>query len=174
VADLGFLGSWHEGPTKSAIIDFVGRVTADGGTDFVEPDARIAVFDNDGTLWCEKPMYIQLDFLIRRFTEQAAADPSLLDQPPYRAAVEGDLKWFGDAVTKHYQGDDSELKVLMGAIFSAHQDITVEEHASRVKTFFAEAKHPTLGRTYTSCGYQPMVELLQYLGIILVGCQLQC
>lgn len=163
MADLGVLDCWHDGPTKSAIVDFVGRVTAEGGPDFVEPEARIAVFDNDGTLWCEKPMYIQLDFLIRRFAEQAADDPALLDRPPYRAAVEGDLKWFGDAVTNHYRGDDSDLKVLMAAIFSAHQDITVEEHADRVKAFFAEAKHPTLGRAYTSCGYQPMIELLKYL-----------
>jgi phosphoglycolate phosphatase-like HAD superfamily hydrolase len=160
---LSGLASWTDGAAKSAIVDFVARVTDDGGPDYVAPEARIAVFDNDGTLWCEKPMYIQLDFLIQRFTEQAAADPSLRDQPVYRAAAEGDLKWFGEAVTKHYQGDDSQLKVLMGAILSAHQDITVEEHASRVKTFFSQAKHPTLGRAYTSCGYQPMIELLRYL-----------
>jgi hypothetical protein len=70
------LECWTEGPTKSAIVDFVRRVTADG-PDFVAPEARVAVFDNDGTLWCEKPMYIQLDFIVRRLSEKAAADPSL-------------------------------------------------------------------------------------------------
>ncbi|HZN81911.1 MAG TPA: HAD family hydrolase [Mycobacterium sp.] len=157
------LASWVDGPTKSAILDFVGRVTSEGGPDYVEPQARVAVFDNDGTLWCEKPMYIQLDFLLRRFKEQAEADPSLRDQQPYKAAYTGDLQWLGDAVSKHYQGDDTDLKPLMGAILTAHHEITVEEHAGRINTFFAEAKHPTLGRAYTSCGYAPMVELLRYL-----------
>ena len=157
------LASWTDGATKSAIVDFVSRVTTEGGPDYVAPEARIAVFDNDGTLWCEKPMYIQLDFLLRRFKEQAEADPSLRDQQPYKAAYTGDLKWLGDAVTKHYEGDDSDLKPLMGAILKAHHEITVEEHAGRINAFFAEAKHPTLGRPYTSCGYAPMVELLRYL-----------
>ena len=156
------LESWNDGPAKSAIVDFVGRVTTEG-PDHVAPEARVAVFDNDGTLWCEKPMYIQLDFLLRRFKEQAEADPALRDQQPYQAAYTGDLKWLGDAVTKHYQGDDADFKVLMGAVLTAHHAITVEEHAGRINAFFAEAKHPTLGRPYTSCGYAPMVELLQYL-----------
>jgi phosphoglycolate phosphatase-like HAD superfamily hydrolase len=157
------LDHWNDGTTKSAIVDFVDRVIRDGSSDFVAPEARVAVFDNDGTLWCEKPLYIQLDFLLRRFAEQARNDPSLRARQPYKAAVEGDLKWFGDALTKHYQGDESDVKVLVGAILSAHEAITVEEHASRVSAFFKEARHPTLGRPYTSCGYRPMVELLHYL-----------
>ncbi|MBV8927563.1 MAG: haloacid dehalogenase-like hydrolase, partial [Mycobacteriaceae bacterium] len=145
------------------IVNFVDRVTNDDSPDFVAPEARVAVFDNDGTLWCEKPMYIQLDFLIRRFAEQARTDPSLRERQPYRAAAEGDFKWFGEAVTKHYQGDDSDLKPLVGAILTAHEAITVEEHASRVSAFFNQSTHPTLGRPYTSCGYRPMVELLRHL-----------
>jgi phosphoglycolate phosphatase-like HAD superfamily hydrolase len=160
VADLA---AWNDGPAKSAIVYFVARVTTVGGPDYVAPEARIAVFDNDGTLWCEKPMYIQLDFLLRRFKEQAEADPSLREQQPYKAAYTGDLQWLGDAVTKHYQGDDTDLKPLMAAVLRAHHEITVEEHAGRVNAFFANAKHPTLGRAYTSCGYQPMVDLLRYL-----------
>jgi phosphoglycolate phosphatase-like HAD superfamily hydrolase len=156
------LESWNDGPSKSAIVDFVDRVTTEG-PDHVAPEARVAVFDNDGTLWCEKPMYIQLDFLLRRFKEQAEADPGLRHQQPYQAAYTGDLKWLGDAVTKHYQGDDGDFKVLVGAVLTAHHAITVEEHADRINAFFAEAKHPTLGLPYTSCGYAPMVELLQYL-----------
>lgn len=160
---MGVLESWNDGPTKSAIVDFVSRVTLDGGPDFVAPEARIAVFDNDGTLWCEKPAYIQLDFLVRRLAEQAAADPSLADTQPYRAAAAGDLGWFGDAVTDHYRGDDSALKVLAGGILSAYAGMTVEEHAEHVKSFFDSAMHPTLNRPYTACGYTPMVELLRFL-----------
>jgi phosphoglycolate phosphatase-like HAD superfamily hydrolase len=157
------LESWNDGPTKAAIVDFVGSVTTHGGPDYVEPQQRVAVFDNDGTLWCEKPMYIQLDFLVRRFAEQAKADPSLRDRQPYKAAFEGNLKWLGDAVTKHYQGDDTDVKTLVAAVLTAHEAITVDEHRSRVEAFFADAKHPTLNRPYTSCGYRPMVELLRYL-----------
>ncbi|MCW2513195.1 MAG: acid phosphatase [Mycobacterium sp.] len=156
------LASWNDGPTKSAIVDFVGRVTTDG-PDFVTPEARVAVFDNDGTLWCEKPMYIQLDFIVRRLAEKAAADPSLAGQQPYQAAVNGDLKWFGDAITRHYQGDDGDLNVLAGAVMSLHQSMTVEQHAALVSEFYGVATHPTLGRPYSACTYAPMVELLRYL-----------
>jgi phosphoglycolate phosphatase-like HAD superfamily hydrolase len=157
------LDAWNNGRTKSTIVDFVDRVATEGGPDYVEPQARVAVFDNDGTLWCEKPMYIQLDFLVRRFAEQAKADPSLRERQPYKAAFEGDLRWLGDAVTKHYQGDDTDVKTLVAAVLTAHEAITVEEHRSRIEAFFAEAEHPTLGRPYTSCGYRPMIELLRYL-----------
>jgi phosphoglycolate phosphatase-like HAD superfamily hydrolase len=152
------LESWHDGPTKSAIVDFVGRAVTE-----VAPEHRVAVFDNDGTLWCEKPAYVQLDFLVRRLAEQAAADPSLTGKQPYKAAAAGDLEWFGDAVTKHYNGDDSGVEALAAGILSAYAGLTVEDHAERVRAFFAEAKHPTLGRPYTACGYLPMVELVRYL-----------
>ena len=85
------------------------------------------------------------------------------DKQPYQAAAAGDLSWFGDAVTKHYNGDDSDVKVLAGGVLSAYQGLTVEEHATRVNAFFADATHPTLSRPYTACGYAPMVELLRYL-----------
>jgi phosphoglycolate phosphatase-like HAD superfamily hydrolase len=152
------LASWNDGSAKSAIVDFVDRVVRD-----VAPPERVAVFDNDGTLWCEKPAYIQLDFLVRRIAEQVAADPALAAEQPYTAAAAGDLGWFGEAVTKHYNGDDSDLKLLAKAVLSANATITTEEHAARVNAFFADAKHPTLGRPYTACGYAPMVELLRYL-----------
>jgi phosphoserine phosphatase len=157
------LTSWTDGPTKAAIVDFVGRVTANSGPDYVAPEARVAVFDNDGTLWCEKPMYIQLDFLVRRLAEKAGADASLREQQPYKAAVEGDLQWFGGAITKHYQGDDSDLKVLAGAVMSLHASMKVEDHAALVSKFYAEATHPTLGRPYLKCTYAPMIELLRFL-----------
>ena len=154
--------SWRDGPTKSAIVDFVGRITTKG-PDYVAPEARIAVFDNDGTLWVEKPALVQLDFLVRRLAEQSAADASLGRRQPYIAAASGDLAWFADAVTQHYDGDDSRLEILAEGIYSAYQGLTVEQHAEQVQAFFADATHPTLDRAYTSCGYTPMVELLRYL-----------
>lgn len=143
---MAALSLWAEGTARAAIVDFVERVTTQGCKDFVEPQARVAVFDNDGTLWCEKPMYIQLDFLLRRFVEQAAADPELREHQAYKAACEHDLQWFGDAITSHYHGDDTDLKTLAGAVFSAHEAMTVEQHADRVRAFFAQAEHPTLRR----------------------------
>jgi phosphoglycolate phosphatase-like HAD superfamily hydrolase len=152
------LDSWTDGPTRTAILDFVGQAAQK-----VAPEERIAVFDNDGTLWVEKPAYIQLDFLVRRLAQQAAADPDLAARQPYQAAASGDLSWFDDAVTAHYRGDDSALKVLAGAILSAYAGLRVEEHAERVAAFFAEARHPLLHRPYTACGYAPMIELLRHL-----------
>ncbi|WP_193047727.1 HAD family hydrolase [Mycolicibacterium baixiangningiae] len=152
------LDQWRDGPTKSAIVDFVEHTAAE-----VPPEERVAVFDNDGTLWCEKPAYIQLDFVVRRLAEKAAGDPSLAAQQPYTAASDGDLRWFGAAITKHYQGDDDDLKLLAAAGLSLHMSLTVEEYAARVSDFFARADHPTLGRPYRECTYAPMVELLRYL-----------
>ena len=160
---MDMLESWNDGPTKSAITDFVERVTEEGGPDYVEPAARVAVFDNDGTLWTEKPVVIQLGFTIRRFRELAEDDPALRTQQPYQAAYEGDLKWMGAAMVKHYRGDDSDLKLLMVAVPKAFETVTVEDYDRRVKEFFAEADNPTLKRPYRECGYQPMVELLRYL-----------
>jgi phosphoglycolate phosphatase-like HAD superfamily hydrolase len=152
------LDSWNDGPTKSAIVDFVQMAIA-----HLAPMDRVAVFDNDGTLWCEKPAYVQLDFLVRQLAAAVAVDASLAALPAYAAASSGDLTWFGNAVTKHYQGDDTDLKELAVAILSASSGVNVEEHAAHVADFFASARHPTLGRPYTACGYAPMVELLQYL-----------
>jgi phosphoserine phosphatase len=152
------LSSWTDGATKSAIVDFVARSVSE-----IPVEERVAVFDNDGTLWCEKPMYIQLDFIIGKLAAKAAADPALAEQQPYRAAIDGDLQWFGAAITKHYQGDDSDLGVLAKAVMALHDSVPVEEHAAGVSAFFAEAAHPSLGRAYRDCVYPPMVELLRYL-----------
>jgi phosphoserine phosphatase len=161
MADM--LESWNDSSTKSAITDFVGRVTEERGPDYVEPAARVAVFDNDGTLWTEKPLVIQLDFTIGRFRELAEDDPALRTQQPYQAAYAGDLHWLAGAVVKHYQGDDSDMKLLMVAVPKAFEAVTVEDYDQRVKEFFGEADNPGLKRPYRECGYLPMVELLRYL-----------
>jgi len=157
------LSLWTDGATRSAITDFVARVTDEGGSDYVEPAARVAVFDNDGTLWSEKPLPIQLDFTITPLPRLAAADPTLRDRQPYKAAYEGDQHWMGAAMVKHYHGDDGDLQLLMGAITSAFDTVDVEAYDRQVLAFFDEATHPTLGRAYRECGYAPMVELLLYL-----------
>ncbi|MFM1725339.1 HAD family hydrolase [Rhodococcus sp. PAM 2766] len=157
------LPSWTDGETRTAIVDFVERVVDEAGPDYVEPASRVAVFDNDGTLWCEKPMPIQLDFTIRRLGEMADDDASLQSQQPWKAAHENDMDWLGGAMVKHYHGDDGDLKLLMGAITRAFDEVTVEEYDARVTAFFDDADHPTLGRPYRGCGYAPMVDLLRYL-----------
>ena len=100
------LPTWHDGPTKTAILDFVARVSTSGGPDFVPPAERVAVFDNDGTLWCEKPMQVEIGFLLERLQAMAEADAALRDRQPWKAAYEHDYAWLGTAMTKHYEGDD--------------------------------------------------------------------
>jgi haloacid dehalogenase-like hydrolase len=118
---------------------------------------------NDGTLWCEKPMPIQLDFTIRRLAEMARDDPALRERQPYKAAFAQDHHWLGAAMVKHYQGDDGDLALLKGAVERAFEMISVQDYDRRVSSFFDEAVHPTLGHPYRACGYAPMVELLRYL-----------
>jgi phosphoserine phosphatase len=161
--DEQLLRSWNDTATRQAIVDFVDTVTTEGGDGFVAPEERVATFDNDGTLWAEKPMPIQLDFTIRRLGELADADPSLREQQPYKASYEKDFGWLGQAVVKHYQGDDGDLRLLMEAVPKAFANVTVDEYAAMVSEFFASAQHPKLGRPYRRCGFQPMVELLRFL-----------
>ncbi|HEY6627452.1 MAG TPA: haloacid dehalogenase-like hydrolase, partial [Acidimicrobiia bacterium] len=133
------LSSWNDTPTRAAIVDFVDKVT-DPTTDwFVPEEDRVVVFDNDGTLWSEKPMPIQLDFTIRRFAEMAEEDPSLQDQQPWKAAHEKDFQWFGEAMVKHYHGDDGDLKMLMGAISKAFAALSIGDYSSKVTAFFETA-----------------------------------
>ena len=164
-----FLLSWNDTPTRKAIQDFVESVTDESGPDYVLPAERIAVFDNDGTLWCEKPMYIQLDYLLRRLAARAERDPSLRSKQPWQAAWEKDFTWLGAAVTKHYQGDDSDLHVLLGGILTLSEGQAVEQVEADAKHFVENERHPVLGLIYRDCAYQPMLELLRYLEDTLVN-----
>lgn len=157
------LASWKEGTTKETIVRFVAQVTDASSATFVPPDARVAVFDNDGTLWCEKPLPIQADFLLRRVGKMAAQDPSLRSRQPWKAVVEKDHAWLSGAITKHYQGDDSDLNEMAGGLLQAYGGITIEAFESAAREFLHSAQHPTLGRSYLACAFQPMVELLRYL-----------
>ena len=157
------LASWNDTGTHASIVDFVAAATHEEGDAFVPMAERVAVFDNDGTLWCEKPIPIQLDFTLFRLAEQAEADPSLRDRQPYAAAVERDYRWLGAAMVKHYRGDDDDLHLLMDAADHAFEGMTVEAFGAEVHSWLATATHPTLDRPYLSCAYTPMVELLRYL-----------
>ncbi|WCB95199.1 hypothetical protein DSM104299_03942 [Baekduia alba] len=152
------LGSWADGPARQAIVDFVARTR-----DEVPVAERVAVFDNDGTLWCEQPLPIQADFILRRLGEMAAADPDLQARQPWQAAHEGDAAWLSAVMTEHYAGDDTKVKVLLGGILAAYDGMSVEEFEERSDAFLRSTQHPTLGRPYLECAYTPMVELLAYL-----------
>ncbi len=157
------LSSWKDGATKQAIIAFVERVCGEDGSAAAPVEERVAVFDNDGTLWCEQPMPSQLDFILRRFAEMAQADPELHDRQPWKAVVEHDLGWFGATMYQHYAGDDTNVKTLLGGILAAFAGISVEDFEAQADAFLRSAQHPTLGRRYVECSYKPMVELLRYL-----------
>ncbi len=147
------LASWNDTATRAAIEAFVADA----------PEPRVAVFDNDGTLWCEKPMPVQLDFTLRRWVAMAEADAALRSRQPYKAAYERDHGWLGAALTKHYEGDDSDVKLLMAGVAEAFGGVTVDDYAASAADFFADARHPTLDRSYRECAFVPMVELLRYL-----------
>ena len=157
------LALWNDTSTRRAIVDFVQAVSTEGSPGFVAPAERVAVFDNDGTLWSEKPVPIQLDFTLFRMAELAGQDPSLAERQPYRAAVERDFRWLDQAIVKHYHGDDADLGLLMGAVESAFEGMEVEAFGAEVMVWLTTASHPVLRRPYLACGFAPMVELLRYL-----------
>ena len=156
------LASWRDGATKDAIFEFVRRTCGDGA-DAVPVEERIAVFDNDGTLWCEQPMPIQLDFILRDLVAAAEATPELRERQPWKAAYERDYAWLGALMAEHYAGDDTNVQVLAAGILSAYAGVSVEDFDTRAGEFLRTAQHPTFGRPYLRCAYAPMVELLGYL-----------
>ena len=157
------LSSWNDTSTRQAIADFVERVTTTGGRDFVPPAERVAVFDNDGTLWCEKPLPIQADFILRRLYEMAEADPELRERQPWKAAYERDYGWLGQVMVEHYAGDDTNVRTLLAGVLAAHSGISVDDFEAQADSFLRSGQHPTLGRGYLECAYAPMIELLGYL-----------
>ena len=163
MATTDVLTSWRDGQAKRAIVEFVARVSGADGTEPMPPDDRLAVFDNDGTLWCEKPMQIQLDFILRRLVEMAEADPSLREQQPWQAAYERDYGWLSAVIAQHYAGDDTNVRVLAAGVVAAHGGISVEDFEAQAGEFLRGAQHPTLGRGYLDCAYAPMLDLLAYL-----------
>jgi len=147
------LPSWSDGPARQVLVSFVERVTKEGGPDFVPPAERVAVFDNDGTLWSEQPLYVQLAFALDRVKALAPEHPEWKEKEPFASVLRGDLA--GVAAS----GEHGLLELVM----ASHAGNTSEEFARIVEDWLATARHPKLGRPYTECAYQPMLELLAYL-----------
>lgn len=148
------LPSLNDGSARNAILEFVESVSAPGGL-FVPPAERIATFDNDGTLWCEKPLYVQADFIFRRFLEMVRENPERAQEQPYKAVVEGDRAWLADIY--------AHVPELVKGVTEAFGGITTEAFEAAAREFFASAVHPTLGVPYTQTTYRPMVELIRLL-----------
>jgi phosphoserine phosphatase len=152
------LASWRDGNARRTVLGFVRRASAE-----VPVEERVAVFDNDGTLWCEKPMPIQLDFILRRLAEMAETDPALRARQPWQAAYENDHRWLASVLDEHYAGDDRNVQVLAAGILAAYDGITVEDFEAQSERFLREVMHPTLRREYLRCTYAPMIDLLDHL-----------
>jgi phosphoglycolate phosphatase-like HAD superfamily hydrolase len=147
------LPSWNDGKPKQAILDFVAKVTREGGPDFVKPAERIATFDNDGTLWAEQPAYFQLLFAFDEIKRMVAEKPALKAKEPYRSVLARDLKGL-------MAGGNKGLLQVMAL---THAGMTTEVFNATVDKWLTTARHPTKQRPYSEMVYQPQLELLAYL-----------
>ena len=147
------LSSWNDGPAKKAILEFVAAVTDENTKDYVPAEERIAVFDNDGTLWVEYPMYTQVFFALDRVKKLAPQHPEWKTKQPFKALLEGDMKTVGA----------SGMKGLMELIMASHAGMSGDEFEQEVAKWLATARHPHLDCLYKECLYQPQLELLAYL-----------
>ena len=146
------LPSWNDTASKQAITAFVTKVTSEG-PDFVPPAERIAVFDNDGTLWAEQPFYFQAFYIFDRIKALAPQHPEWATEEPFASVLRGDLK---GALAGGEHG-------LLAMAAATHAGLTSEEFSAAVNEWLATAKHPVTGKAYTDMVYQPMLELLDYL-----------
>jgi phosphoglycolate phosphatase-like HAD superfamily hydrolase len=147
------LASWNDGPTKKSILDFVARVTKAGGIDYVAPEARIATFDNDGTLWSEQPYYFQVAFAFDRVEAMAPQHPEWQSKEPFKSILARDLKGI-------FAGGEH---ALIESITATHSGLTTDEFEAQVHDWVARARHPKTNRLFTEMVFQPMLELLSYL-----------
>ena len=149
------LASWNDSPAKQSILDFVRRVTTEGSADYVPVPERIATFDNDGTLWCERPLPVQVYFALDRVKALAPQHPEWTTTEPFASLLKGDLK------TAAAGGEHAVLELFM----ATHTSMTAGEFEQIVKDWIATAKHPKTGKLFTEMIYQPMFELLAYLRV---------
>lgn len=152
-AQSASLPSWNDSAAKEAILRFVARVTALGGADFVPVERRIAVFDNDGTLWCEQPVYFQLAFAFDEIKRLAPQHPAWKTAQPFQAVLDDDMSAL--AAT----GEKGLLEIVM----ATHAGMTVEAFTASVLDWIGTARHPRYRRPYIDLAYQPMLEMLAYL-----------
>jgi phosphoglycolate phosphatase-like HAD superfamily hydrolase len=147
------LPAWNDGAAKKSITDFVARVTAPGAADFVPPAERIATFDNDGTLWCEQPVYFELAFAFDEIKAMAPQHPDWKTKQPFKAVLDGDMQALAAAGEKG----------LLAIVAATHSGMTTEAFSKTVLNWIATAQHPRFKRPYTDLVFQPMIELLSYL-----------
>ena len=147
------LPSWNEGANKTAILDFVAAVTTEGSADYVDPAHRVATFDNDGTLWSEQPMYVQLVFAIDRVKALASEHPEWKTTEPFKFVLDGDMTALAEG----------GVKAITEIVATTHAGMTTDEFATIVSDWIATAKNPDTGMLYTEMVYQPMLELIDYL-----------
>ncbi len=147
------LPSWKDGKTKQTIVQFVKQVTTNGGPKYVRPAERIAVFDNDGTLWAEQPMYFQAAFVLDRVKALAPKYPEWKDQEPFKSVLTGDMGGVNAA----------GMKGLLELVGATHGGMTSDEFDQIARNWLAMARHPRFNRPYTDLVYQPMIELLAFL-----------
>ena len=147
------LPSWNGGPAKQAIVKFVTDVNSQGAPTFVAPSDRVAVFDNDGTLWSEQPLYFQFVFALDRIKAMAPQHPEWKDREPFRSILAGDMK------TALAGGERAVAEIVA----ATHSGMTTDEFAAQVTDWLATARHPRFKRPYTDLVFQPMIELLAYL-----------
>jgi phosphoserine phosphatase len=147
------LVSWNDGAAKQAIVAFVQATTTASSAKFIAPSERIAVFDNDGTLWAEQPLYFQLAFALDRVKALAPQHPEWKSKEPFASLLKGDLK---GALAG---GEHAILEIIT----ATHAGMTSEEFATVAKQWLTTARHPQTGRRYVDMVYQPMLELLDYL-----------
>lgn len=153
------LSLWNETPAKEAILDYVNAITNPDNADFVPEAERIVIMDNDGTMWVERPAYIQIFFAIERLKQLAEADPKLLNQPSFKAAATGDLAYFS-RLDPHTGGN---VKELMKIIFDSHAGMSQDNFMLIAKEFLETARHPRFGVLFKDLTYKPMIELVHYL-----------
>jgi len=147
------LPSWRDGKAKQSILDFVATVTREGSPGFVPVSQRVATFDNDGTLWCEQPMYVQVAFALDQVKARAREHPEWKKKQPFKAVLDGDMKAL--AAT----GERGLVEIIM----ATHADMSTEDFERVVTDWLSKARHPRFKRPYTECVYQPMLELMAYL-----------
>jgi phosphoserine phosphatase len=147
------LPSWNNGSAKRSIVDFVASVTKAGGPDFVPPEERVATFDNDGTLWSEQPMYVELAYTLDKVAEMAPSHPEWQRTQPFAAVLHHDLK------ALEATGEIGIMKLFI----ATHTGMTADAFSKSVSDWLAKTQHPKFHRPYTECVFQPMLELMAYL-----------
>ncbi|MGL1888420.1 MAG: haloacid dehalogenase-like hydrolase [Reichenbachiella sp.] len=151
--EVKYLTSWNEGASKASLISFVEGAIDSSGQGFIPESDRVAVFDNDGTLWSEQPMYFQLFFAIDQIKNMAADHPEWKDTAPFKSVLNNDMEGL------MAQGEHALLQIIA----ASHGGMTVKEFESQVKSWMQDARHPKFDRPFTDLIYQPMLEVLIYL-----------